>query len=190
MRYFMLAVVAAAAAVLTGCAPAVSIHPMYTAQDLAADAALEGKWADDDSGEVWQIAKAGANLADGYDVTVFHPGDSPSTESFNIHVLRLQGMEPGMEFADAISKGDPGLGIVGHVIVKIQVQGDELRVALMNDAWLKTMVEARLAPPSVTDQESGRIILTASTAALQQFLTQHAADTGVWDEDGGLHRMH
>ena len=189
MRYFMLAVVAAAA-VLTGCAPAVSIHPMYTAQDLVADAALEGKWADDDSGEVWQIAKAGANLADGYDVTVFHPGDSPSTESFHIHVLRLQGMEPGMEFADAVSKGDPGLGIVGHVIVKIHVQGDELRVALMSDAWLKTMVEAGLAPQPVTDQESGRIILTGSTGELRQFLAQHAADAGVWDEDGGLHRVH
>lgn len=181
MRYFTL-VLLAAAAVLTGCAPAVSIHPIYTAQDVVSDPALEGSWTDDDSGEVWQIAKA----ADGYDVTVFHEGNSPTTEAFNIHVLRLG----GIELADATSKGDPGLGIVGHVIVKIHVQGDELTVAMMSDAWLKTMVDAGLAPQPVTDKDGGRIILTAPTGVLQQFLTEHAADVGAWDEDGGLHRMH
>ncbi|HUD99360.1 MAG TPA: hypothetical protein VMR62_07270 [Bryobacteraceae bacterium] len=180
MRFTMPLIFAAAAALLIGCAPAVSIHPLYTPQDLVADSSLEGQWAASD-GEFWQVQRSG----DGYAVTVFHAGET-SAEAFNIHLLRLK----DTEFADATSKSNPSLGITGHLLARISLQGDDLRVALLDDDWMKKAVKSGQAPQSITGEENGQIILTAPTGDLQRFVLQHAADADAWDADVGVfHRM-
>jgi hypothetical protein len=182
MQFTTLVLVAAGMAMLSGCAPAVSIHPLYTAQELAANLPVEGNWVEE-SGEVWRVTKAD----DGYDVTVLHAGESPSAEAYNVHFFALN----GLNYADATSKSDPGLGVSGHVLVKISLQGDRMQVALLDDAWVKKMVQAGLAPKYETSESNGQVILTASTSELQEFLLLHAGDPGAWeDDDGVLQRMH
>lgn len=182
MRFTTLLMLVAGAAILTGCTSTVSIHPLYTSQDLVADPSLEGTWAEQD-GEIWQIHKSG----DGYDVTVLHKGDSPGTEAFNVHLLRLK----ESEFADVTSKSNPSLGITGHLFARISLQGDELLVALVNDDWMRKTVEAGLAPQSAKGESEEQIILTASTSDLQRFFLLHAADADAWDPDiGRFHRVH
>ena len=168
------------AAGLTGCAP-VSIHPLYTSQDVVADSAFEGNWADDDD-QIWQIQKSG----DGYDVTAFHAGDSPATEVFNVHLLRLK----DVEFVDATSKSNPNLTIAGHLIAKVSLQGDDLRVATFAEDWLKKAVQSGTAPQNIAG-EDGQVILIAPTRDLQRFVLQHAGDADAWDEEAGrFHRLH
>ena len=169
MRFTLLLTVLAGAAALMGCASAVAIHPLYTTQDLVSDLPLEGMWAGGD-GEVWQIKKSG----DGYDVG-----------EFTVHLLRLK----EYEFVDVTSKSDPAIGVAGHLIGKIRMEGGQLYVSPMNEAWLKQMVEAGIAPQSAIG-EGQQTILTAPTSELQQFLLLHAADPDAWDEDDeGLHRL-
>jgi hypothetical protein len=180
MRFTTLLMLAASSALLTGCASTVSIHPLYTSQDLVSDLPIEGTWTEQD-GEIWQVQKSG----DGYDVTVLHTGDTPSTEAFNVHTLRLK----NADYVDATSKSQPDLGIAGHLLGKIEVQGDEMRVTLLNDDWLKKTMQAGLAPPSVTGEDK-RIILTAPTSDLQRFVTMHAADADAWDAEAStFHRV-
>ena len=176
MRFTIAVVLAAGASFLAGCAPAVSVHPLYTSQDLAADPSLEGQWTDQD-GETWQIQKSG----NGYDVTVFHQKETPSTESFNIHLLRLE----DAEFADVTAKSNSSLAITGHLFAKIWREGDDMCVALLDDDWLKSEVELGNAPPSIIGDDHRQIILTAPTADLQRFIGLHAADPNAWDADTG-----
>jgi hypothetical protein len=124
MRFTTLLMLAASAAILTGCASTVSIHPLYTSADLVSDLPIEGTWTEQD-GEIWQVQKSG----DGYDVTVLHPHDTPSTEAFNVHTLRLK----NADYIDATSKSQPDLAIAGHLFAKIEVQGDEMRVTLLEE---------------------------------------------------------
>ena len=97
MRCTLLLAVLAAAAAMTGCAPAVAIHPLYTTQDLVSDLPLEGTWSEKD-GEIWQIEKSG----DGYTV------DSAEGTKYTVHLLRLK----DSEFVDVASKADPELGVL------------------------------------------------------------------------------
>ncbi|MFN7998588.1 MAG: hypothetical protein U0Q18_33505 [Bryobacteraceae bacterium] len=178
MRFLTGLLLAASVAVLTGCAPAVSIHPIYTSRDLTTDLSLDGAWAEQD-GEIWQVRRA----EDGYDATVLRNGEAPGTDAYRVHLLRLK----DTNFLDVTSKADPGLGIAGHLFAKISLQGDELVIALMDDNWLKKAVQSGLAPQSVTG-EDGRIILTAPTADLQRFILMHADNAEAWNGDAGRMR--
>jgi len=175
MRFTPLLAVLVGAAAMTGCAPAVAIHPLYTSQDLASDLPLEGAWAGN-GGEVWQIAKSG----DGYDV------NSTEGSKYKVHLLRLN----DYEFVDVSSKSDPDIGVAGHLFGKIRMAGDEMYVSLIDETWLKHMVDAGQAPQS-TIGEGQQIVLTAPTSDLQKFVLLHAADPDAWDADEeGLHRLH
>jgi len=180
MRFTTMLILAASTAILTGCAPAVSIHPLYTTQDLASDLPLEGTWAETDTG-IWHAAKSG----DGYDVTLLHTDASLTTEAYNVHLLRLK----DADFLDVTSKSDAGLGITGHLLAKVWLEGDELRAALLDDAWLKKTLAAGLALPFVKG-EGEQIILTAPTSSLQRFILLHAADPDAWDANAAkFHRL-
>jgi hypothetical protein len=77
----------------------------------------------------------------------------------------------------------------GHLFARVRMQGDELYVSLIDDSWLKQMVEAGLAPQS-TIGEGRQIVLTAPTSELQKFISLHAADPAAWnDDEEGLHRV-
>jgi len=175
MRFTLLLALLAGAAAMTGCAPAVAIHPLYTTQDLVSDPRLEGNWASSD-GEAWRIQKSG----DGYDI------DSAQGSKYTVHLLRLK----EYEFVDVASKSDPDVGVAGHLFGKIRMQGDELYVSPIDETWLTQMVDAGLAPQS-TMGEGQQIVLTAPTSELQKFILLHAADPDAWDDDDeGLHRVH
>jgi hypothetical protein len=181
MRYTLWLAVLAGVAAMTGCAPAVAIHPLYTTQNLVSDLPLEGTWSEKD-GAIWQIKKSD----DGYDVAAVRTGDSPEVSKYNVHLLRLK----DSEFVDVASKADPELGVAGHLFAKIRMSGDELYVSPIDETWLKHMMEAGQAPQS-TMGENQQIVLTAPTSELQKFILLHAADPDAWDDDNdALHRVH
>ena len=181
MRFTLFLTVLAGAAAMTGCAPAVAIHPLYTSQDLVSDLPLEGTWAEKD-GEIWQIKKSG----DGYDVAAVHTGDPIEVSKYNVHLLRLK----ASEFVDVASKSDPEVGVAGHLFARVRISGDELYVSLIDETWLKHMVETGQAPQS-TMGEGQQIVLTAPTSELQKFILVHAADPHAWDDNNdALHRVH
>ena len=181
MRFTLLLTILAGVAGMTGCAPAVAIHPLFTTQDLVSDLPLEGAWTTQD-GEIWRIQKSG----DGYDVAAVPAGNSKEVSEFNVHLLRLK----DSEFVDVASKSDPEVGVAGHLFGKIRMEGDELYVSLIDETWLKHMAEAGQAPQSIVG-EGRQLVLTASTSELQKFILLHAADPDAWDNDEeGLHRVH
>jgi hypothetical protein len=180
MRFTLWVTLLAGVAAMTGCAPNVAIHPLYTTQDLVSDLPLEGTWTASDS-QIWQIGKSG----DGYDVVTVQTGDSAQVSKYTVHLLRLK----EYEFVDVASKSDPDVGVAGHLFGKVRMEGDVLFVSTLNESWLKHMVETGQAPQS-TPGEGQQIILTAATSELQKFILLHAADPDAWDDDDeGLHRV-
>ena len=174
MRFTLLLTVLAGVAGMTGCAPAVAIHPLYTSRNLVSDLPLEGTWESGD-GDVWQVKK----LEDGYEA------DSPQGSKYMVHLLRLN----EYEFLDVTSKSDPEVGVAGHLFGKIRMQDGQLYISSIDEAWLKQMMDAGAEPQS-TMGEGNQIVVTASTSELQKFILLHAADPDAWDDDDdGLHRV-
>jgi hypothetical protein len=174
MRFTLLTAALAAVAAMTGCAPAVAIHPLYTTHDLVSDLPLEGTWASND-GQVWQVRKSD----DGYEA------DSAEGSRYMVHLIRLN----EFEFVDVASKSDPEIGVAGHLFGKIRMQDGQLYVSSIDETWLKNMLATGLALQATTG-EGQQIILTASTSELQKFILLHAADPDAWDDDDeGLHRL-
>ena len=174
MRFTLLLGVLAGAAAMTGCAPAVAIHPLYTTPDLVCDLPLEGAWATSDGG-VWKVKKS----EDGYEA------DSAEGSKYTVHLLRLK----EYEFVDVADKSGPDVGVAGHLIGKVRMLDGRLYVSALDETWLKHMLDTGLAPQS-TIGEGQQIVLTAPTGELQQFILLHAADPDAWDDDEeGLHRL-
>jgi hypothetical protein len=171
MKLTALLGILAGAAVMTGCGPVLSIHPLYTQEDLVSDIPLEGTWAEQDDNQVWQIHKSG----DGYEAI-----NAATAERFSVHLLRLK----GVRFLDITSRSE-GLAIPGHLFAKVWMEDGALRIAMMKDDWLKQMAQDGLGPQSVMDPDKD-VILTAPTRELQDFVMLHADDTNAFDEPGEL----
>jgi hypothetical protein len=118
MRFTLLLTALAGLAAMTGCAPTVAIHPLYTTPDLVSDLPLEGNWAGND-GEAWQIKKS----EDGYEA------DSADGSKYTFHLLRLK----ESEFVDVTGKSGPGIGVAGHLIGKISIHLAERSLAETHD---------------------------------------------------------
>jgi hypothetical protein len=161
---------------LSGCS-AYSAHPLYTAQDAVVEPALEGAWisAPKDDAE-FHIQKAGPH---DYTLAVSTPDDK-SVQTYKLNLVRLN----GQLFADMIfdketvadKQVDPAAGTVPmHVIVCLQVTGDDLSYAVIDsDALAK--VNANAIPPLQLLSTDGAVVITDETAPLRNYIAAHAAE--------------
>jgi hypothetical protein len=79
-------------------------------------------------------------------------------------------------FLDLYPKGtDDSFSIPAHVFLRVSIEGDTLRAGLLDPEWLgKAVEQKKVAIPNVLAGD--RIILTASTKELQEFVIWHALD--------------
>jgi len=174
---------------LAGCVP--SLNPLYTEKDLTFDPALVGVWSEqDDSQETWAFEKAGEKQ---YKLVYTDKG---KTGEFEVRLLKLG----GTLYLDLFAEGD-GLKdskrndfylshfIPGHTFAKVTQIGPTLRMAFMNPDWLKKLLEKD--PKAIGHQLIGedRIVLTAPTRELQEFVLKHAKEAFGSDEPSDLKRI-
>jgi hypothetical protein len=169
-------------ALTTGCHPTLSIHALYTKEDLVSDLPLEGNWMEEDEpgdGILYQVRKN----ADGYEVILADPGEPPV--KLDMHLVRLR----EFRFLD-IATPAPDVAIPGHMFARVWMEGDGLRIAMMDQDWVwQRMFESGFAVRLGTGQDS-QMILTAPTRELQMFVLSYAADPAAFGDPGRLHAVH
>jgi hypothetical protein len=121
---------------------------------------------------------------------------APNESTHGSGLLRL-----GDGFYAEISGGaSPATGSAGnlnvnlkqaHWIFRVQNDGTTLRLANMDEDWLKKAVEQGQISVSnkVTTDEGHELVLTADTQELQQFIVEHADDTEAFQQTTELHRI-
>ncbi len=72
----------------------------------------------------------------------------------------------------------------GHWFFKISVDGDELRLAYIEDSWISKMSDHAKVDVGYEDAAGG--VLTASTEDLQKFMLEHAEDEEAFSKDNTL----
>jgi hypothetical protein len=144
------------------------------------DPALLGSWfdpTDKDAGTALVFENGETNS---YQVTfVDFSGDQHLDLIFDARLIKLG----GHLFIDAVQKKakvrgqevDMGAVVPGHLVGRVSLQGDVLRMSFLDDDWVQKGIEAGTISVRHEDID-GTPVLTASTQELQKFLLDHSED--------------
>ena len=158
---------------LTGCVP--SLQPLYTEKDTVFDPALVGVWQKEK--ETWTL---GAGEGRAYEVTM-KPEKGPAA-GFEAHLVQLgkaRFLDLYPEERDEDNAFYEFHRIPAHSISRIWLEGDTLRVAMLQDRWLADRIrsgQVQIGHEFVGPKRDA-VILTAPTPQLQALVMRYADDT-------------
>lgn len=182
---------AAAAGVLTACIP--SVYPFYTAKDISFDPHLVGDWQDqngsDSDVENWKFEAAADKV---YKLTVTEKeGKKGQFEAvlFKLGDQRFLDIIPSdCDYAKDQADLVAASMFPGHLLIHVSQIGPELKMAMTDFDWLQKHLESN--PTALAHhEEDKRIVLTASTSDLQQFILKHLAGGELFGDTGTLIRV-
>jgi hypothetical protein len=173
---------------LAGCIR--SLHPIYTPADVVFNEDLIGTWRQSGDPTTWQFTKAKKGDAKrAYRLVLTDSEGRPGT--FLAHLVKLDDHLFLDLFPMAPKVANNGLYRFHfqrvHTFMRFELDGDSLHLTSMKPGWLEEYLKKNpdaLPHTFVTttgrpvqegeDPGSGQLLLTASTAELQQFLRKHA----------------
>jgi hypothetical protein len=169
-----------AGGLLTGCV-VTSVHPFYTRNDAAFEPSLLGQWTNtQQAGESWTFRK---EQPDSYHLTYVSDG---KTNLCSVYLFKLD----GQRFLDVASlEGDCELlppPAPTHLLLRIEQLTPTARLAPLNHDWLKGLLEKE--PKALRHAMLGqkpddrRVVLTAETPELQEFLKKHLKTADAWHD--------
>ncbi len=185
------------AVLLGGCVPVLSLHPLYTEEDVVPEKRLLGTWVDDPNktGTTWQFSTI-QEPENAYKL-VFSD-DEGKKGSFVARVVKLQDRlfldiypsELPWE-ADDPNKMDwlynSFFLIPAHTFLKMDAVEPQLKMRLTLESEMKELLTEK--PDAVKHTSVGeRLVLTAPTKELQAFVLKYADDSRVFTDEITLSR--
>jgi hypothetical protein len=183
MRISKMLAVCGIAVLMSGCV--VSLHPLFTDENLVFEEGLVGTWFSEDGDVKWRFQKAEDKV---YGLTV---AENEAPGKFEARLVRLG----KFLFLDLYPK-EPDIDndfyklhlLPAHGIMRVWLEGDLLRVAMIDYDWLNERIKEKKADIA-HEILDGRIVLTASTEDLQEFYLKYAEDNKAFSDPGELHRQ-
>jgi len=161
-----------------------SLHPLYTTDDVAFDSALVGKWAEEDSQEIWDFRQYGDHA---YRLTYTNDKGLPGL--FDVHLVELGGQRfldlcPVRDDSDVNEIYEMHL-LPMHSFMHLKQIEPVLQMAILEP----DSVEAFLGdhPDAVpNDTVDKMLILTASTDELRRFVPAHVTEEPLFGDYSAL----
>ena len=191
------------AVVLAGGVPVLSLHPLYTQENIQFKEELVGIWADDSNDTIWEF-KQSEEFERAYDLTFIGGSEDEMAKGlFVAHLVKLK----DKFFLDVYPKSLPGgkiedpnvvpwpynmfFFVPAHSFLKVEFTGtDTMKVWLtMEDELEKLLDEVPDAVRhEVIEEPDSKIVLTAPTKELQEFVLKYADDERLFPPETTLHR--
>ena len=164
MRQTLCAALFGAALFFSGCGDLISLHGLYSVEDDVREPKLLGKWVNQDN--LLTVERIGGY----YEVTLQSKPGSESTR-FEMRLIDIA----GVRFADLLPPET-----IGHMWLRVRLNGDELRVAFFDSEWLRQRI-----PVEQADLVNHRklAVLTAKTPELRALVAKYAAEPKAYDEE-------
>jgi hypothetical protein len=180
--------------VLIGC-PARTFYPLFAEKDLVFNPALVGTWTLE--GDTYIFQKSGEK---NYELTHFqndHPTDTAVFKASLGKLGKYWFLDLFPESRALESHLTNGVYthhlILTHTISRIWFEGDSIRIATLEDDWLKKMIINKKIKLSYVESKGAtggdQLLVTATTKELQQFLTKYANNKEAFPEPGVLHKL-
>jgi hypothetical protein len=189
---FLLPIVVAS--IFIGC-PARTFFPLFEEKDIVFNQSLVGTW--ELEGDTYIFQKSGEKS---YELIHFQKDNPKDTAAFKAHLGKL-GKYWFMDLFPEIRALESHLNngvythhlILSHTISRIWFEGDSLRIASLEDEWLKKLIEhKKLKIPYLLNKEANggyQFLVTASTKELQHLVIKYANNKEAFPEPGILHRV-
>jgi len=166
---------------LTGCV-ATSVYPFYFEKDVVFEAALVGDWKKaDQPDEHWRFEQASGL---GYRITSESGG---KTAVYQGHAFKLQG-QTFLDLTTTQWKEDiQPEPVPSHFLARIVQLTPTVKLSALNYDWLKELLARdpkavrHIVVQTGEKSEDRRIVLTADTAELQQFVLKHLKTEVAWE---------
>ncbi len=178
------------AASLAGCVPVMSLHPLYTKEDIVFEEKLVGIWIDDANG-TWEF-KHPDEKDMAYELVLSSPEGAKGLFVANLVKLENQ------LFLDVYPSSLPGgkledlneakwfynafFFVPVHTFIKIDSIEPQLKMQLTDDERMEKLLKE---DPNAVKYElaDDKLILTASTKELQAFILKYADDSRVFSDE-------
>lgn len=171
------------AGLLGGCVPVMSLHPLYTKENVVFDKKLLGTWVDDPNKPEMTWRFESIDKPENAYKLIF-TGEDGLRGSFVAHLVKLKDRlfldvfpsEVPWDLEDPNESDWPYnllFMIPTHTVVKIDAIGADLKLRLVLETQLKKLIEENpdaIAHVVIED----RPVLTASTKELQAFVLKYA----------------
>ena len=195
-----------------------SLHPWFTQEDLVSEPGLVGAWVDaSDADTTWVFTRRDDTtytLVDTRNEGEPDPFSKAAPKPNKIVATRLTArlMRLGEARYLDICAGDEWTDnsmlqdvlVNSHWLARLRLEGDALRVAFLDEGRLEAMLgDKRIVlphevvdvsgdadqPPTRIHSNGRRVLLTAPTSALQQFLAKYATDGAAFETEEVMRRM-
>lgn len=200
-KYIMIGL---AALMLSGCWT-LSIHPLYTQNDLVTDPMLVGKWySPEDLNQLWIFEEDGEStyrliIIEGIEEQLKDAVENGSRlvftvdpnrdAAFEVHMLKLG----EYTFLDFFPEEPANVNefykfhvIPAHSFTRVSVEGNVLQLAFFDSEWLMEMVDKGNLPIRVEKWGDLRVI-TEETEELQKFVLDNVEQA--FEKPDVLHRL-
>ncbi len=184
-------------ALLGGCIPVMSLHPLFTEKDLTFNEKLLGSWVQKDEPNgaeaIWDFKRADAN-ENAYKLTFTDKEGKKGL--FVAHLVKLENRlfldvypsEPPWDEKDPNKVEwlhNTFFFIPVHTFIKVNGVEPELKLQITDDDEFKKLLKEA---PNVIEYASieDKPVLTASTKELQAFVVKYADDSRVFTAEGAL----
>ena len=186
------------AVLLGGCVPVMSLHSLYTGENVVFEEKLVGTWVDDPNSpkNTWEFKRIDKTKSA---YKLFFSDNKDNKGSFVAYLIKLR----NKLFLDVCPDklpwelDDPNKAkwaynslflIPAHTFIKIDSIEPQLKMRLTNDEELEEQLLWK--DPNAVKHTSieGRVILTASTEELQAFVLKYADDKRVFTDEVVLNR--
>ena len=189
--------------------PGVSLHRLYTEDEVIFDENLLGSWGEEEEENKFVLRFEKADDADAYNLTV---NIDKMTGQFIAHLVKIE----KMLFLDVVPQKRDFLSrelhqhllVSAHLFVKIEQIQPTLRLRIIDADKIEEMLENDpnllkhefledihvVTKKSETEKmklavKENSLLLTASTIQLQEFMKKHADDKDLFDEQPELSRI-
>jgi hypothetical protein len=198
------------AILLAGCVPVVSLHPLFTKENIVFEEKLLGTWVKDpnDPEVTWRFSRLDESAAQG----PLEPWKEEITKFYGLSITDQDGRKGSFAaclvklgdrlfldvFADRFPSGEQDIEkmplayngfffLPVHTFIKVDSLGEQLVLRMTDDERFTDLVKAE---PAVVRHEmmDDRPVLTASTRELQEFVTKFAGDERLFPNDLTLSR--
>jgi hypothetical protein len=186
------------AALMGGCVPVMSLHPLYEKDDVVFEQKLLGFWTDDvnDPDILWDFERPDPN-SDEYRLIYWDKENNKGI--FKVHLVKLDGklfldVYPASypsgkdEFEDMKLAYNGFFFTPNHSFVKINSLDPNLSVQVSDDDELKKLLKDDPNAVKYEDVEDRGIVLTDSTKGLQAFVLKYADDERLFGDEVTLIR--
>ena len=180
------------AGLLGGCIPVMSLHPLYTEEDVVFEEKLVGIWVDDANG-TWEFRRPDKSEK-AYELVLYSPEGAKG-----LFVANLVKLENRL-FLDVYPKQfpceleDPNktewhynafFYMPAHTFIKIDSIEPQLRMRLTDDEKMGELLEEdpNVVKHEVVEDYDGGIVLTGSTKELQAFVLKYADDSRLFTDE-------